>query len=198
MDIQAGTTVTIANDILANNQVVFQRGEQVVIESVSPNPQQPDYKYVVLSRLGTRYQLRDADITQQQAYQQPYMVPQSGYAGVSKKKKFPAWGIVLIVVGSLLVLGLVGFLVIPKITSNSEAKQRTCQANLRTIDGAINTYNGMNETYPTSMEQLVPEYIKRMPTCPVSGETYTLEPSTNPSEPPTVSCPTNEPGHSIY
>jgi competence protein ComGC len=177
MDLQPGTTVTIANDIVANNQIVFQRGEQVVIESVSPNLQQPDYKYVVLSRFGARYQLRDVDIVSPQPYQPPMPLQQPavlGYAGVAEKKGFPVWGIILIVAAVLVVIA--GVLIIPVFMSfNANGQRRTCQANLRTIDGAINTYNAMNDTYPTSMDQLVPEFIKRNPTCPTSGESYTLE-----------------------
>jgi hypothetical protein len=76
MDIQPGTKVIIANDILVNNQIVFSKGEEVVVEDTSPNPKQPDYKYVVFSeKLGTRYQLRNADIVLIAERPQPHQQP---------------------------------------------------------------------------------------------------------------------------
>lgn len=69
-DIQPGTTVAIASDIVVDGVVAFGRGEQVVVERVSPNPADPRYKYVVVSAsLGKRYQLKDDDIVA------PYMEP---------------------------------------------------------------------------------------------------------------------------
>ena len=76
-------------------------------------------------------------------------------------------------------------------------RSRTCQANLRTIESAVHMYYADNEEYPTSVDELVPVFLKYNPTCPTSGKTYVLVPSSEPGEPPTVSCPGNEPGHSI-
>jgi len=74
-DIQPGTNVTVANDIIANGVVVFAGGEQVTVKQVSSNPQRPEYKYAVYSeKAGQWYQLRDQDIVSQVAppgYQQP-------------------------------------------------------------------------------------------------------------------------------
>jgi len=62
-DIPVGMTVTVAADIVVNGVLAFGRGEQVVVQQVSPNPQRPEYRYNVMSaRTGTLYQLRDADI----------------------------------------------------------------------------------------------------------------------------------------
>jgi len=62
-DIPAGTTVTVAADIMVNGVLTFGRGEQVVVQQVSPNPQRPEYRYAVTSaRTGAWYLLRDADI----------------------------------------------------------------------------------------------------------------------------------------
>jgi len=62
-DIPEGTTVTIAADIAVNGVLTFGRGEQVVVQQVSPNPQRPEYRYAVTSaRTGAWYLLRDADI----------------------------------------------------------------------------------------------------------------------------------------
>ena len=60
---------------------------------------------------------------------------------------------------------------LPKSSSNNE---RSCFANQRTIDGAIQTYIADTDTQPSGIDILVPDYIKSMPSCPDSGETYTL------------------------
>jgi uncharacterized lipoprotein YbaY len=48
-EIQPGTRVIIANDIVVNGQLAFNKGERVTVENVSPNPQKPEYNYMVLS-----------------------------------------------------------------------------------------------------------------------------------------------------
>src|SRR5450759_1002211 len=82
--------------VVENNQVAFEAGEQVEIESVQPNPQNPVYKYIVYSsRLQKRFQLSDDDVLPLQVQQSypPEVLPQqpaiySGYAGVVEKKRF--------------------------------------------------------------------------------------------------------------
>lgn len=77
-DVQPGTVVTIASDIVANGVLTFAGGEQVTVQQVAPNPQMPEYKYTVQSsRTGTWYQLRDADIVvgAPQAAQPRYATP---------------------------------------------------------------------------------------------------------------------------
>jgi hypothetical protein len=62
-DLQPGSIVTIAADIMINGVLTFAGGEQVTVQQVSPNPQMPEYKYTVQSaRNGNWYQLRDADV----------------------------------------------------------------------------------------------------------------------------------------
>jgi hypothetical protein len=49
--------------VVEGNQVAFEAGETVEIESTQPNLQNPAFKYVVLSqRLQRRFQLSDDDI----------------------------------------------------------------------------------------------------------------------------------------
>ena len=61
--ISPGTKVSITRDIVIGNQTAFRQGEQVLVESISPNPQRPEYKYVILSTsLQKRFQLSDANI----------------------------------------------------------------------------------------------------------------------------------------
>lgn len=58
-----GEVRTVAQDIDVGGAIAFTRGEQVVIEAVEPNPERPEYMYVVHSRImGRHYQLRDADL----------------------------------------------------------------------------------------------------------------------------------------
>ena len=127
--------------------------------------------------------------------------PPSGYGaypGAPPRKKFPVWGIVLIVVAVLLVVGgIVVAVTVPVfLGAQNTAQKRTCQSNLRTIDGAIQEYYAENGKYPPAGEVgdiLVPDFIRSTPTCPTSGKPYVIKKG----NPPSVSCPTNEPGHSI-
>jgi hypothetical protein len=48
---------------LVNGQPAFVKGERVIVERVSPNQQRPEYKYVVTAKSGTKFQLRDVDLT---------------------------------------------------------------------------------------------------------------------------------------
>ncbi len=50
-------------------------------------------------------------------------------------------------------------------------KQNTCRGNLRTIDGAIQTYYTNNDTYPSDLEHLVSSgYLKENPEEPFGGQ----------------------------
>ncbi len=78
------------------------------------------------------------------------------------------------------------------------AYKRTCQANLRTLESAIQTYNATEERWPGAIASLTPNYIKTVPYCPKAradglGDLY-LFTGTNP---PTVSCPQNYSGHTL-
>jgi hypothetical protein len=53
----------ITRNVVINGQVAFAEGETVDIETVSPDPNRPEYKYVVLSKsLNQRFRLSDQDI----------------------------------------------------------------------------------------------------------------------------------------
>ena len=80
------------------------------------------------------------------------------------------------------------------ISARGNAQRRTCQANLRTIDGAINTYDAEYGSVPPGGavgDILVPRILKRNPVCPTTESTYWLDGG----NPPTVSCPTGVSGH---
>jgi RNA polymerase subunit RPABC4/transcription elongation factor Spt4 len=58
------TSGTITHDIMTGDQLAFSMGEQVQIESVSPDPDRPEYQYVVLSKsLNKRFRLSDRDVS---------------------------------------------------------------------------------------------------------------------------------------
>jgi type IV pilus assembly protein PilA len=105
--------------------------------------------------------------------------------------------IVILIIAILVAIAVPVFL-----SARSSAQRRTCQANLRTIDGAINTYNGEYEAYPPNVgvgAVMVPTLLKKTPTCPASPtgkNTYDLSGGTD-SFPPNVTCPTNVSGHTI-
>ena len=136
--------------------------------------------------------------------QQPFVgasagVYPGGYANRPAKKKIPAWAIVLIVIA------VVVFAVIPVViavgipvylASRNNAQTRTCQANLRTIEGAINTYYAETEMYPDDISDMTSgqyQVLKSALQCPTNGSYYELEPGT----PPTVACPDSIKGHVI-
>jgi hypothetical protein len=81
-DVQQGTVVTVASDVMINGVPAFARGEQVTVQQVAPNAQRPEYKYTVYStRLSQWYQLRDEDIAMgAPAAAPPPAQPQPGVA----------------------------------------------------------------------------------------------------------------------
>ena len=83
--------------------------------------------------------------------------------------------------------------------SRSTAQRRTCQANMRTIDGAINTYDALHEAYCPNGDVgtlMVPVLVKRRPVCSYSNSAYTMFGGTS-SAPPFITCPTGVTGHTI-
>ncbi len=74
----------------------------------------------------------------------------------------------------ILIIGILVAIAIP-VYNAARAKAWTgaCQANMRTLDGAIETYYATNEAYPASIAALAPDYIREVPTCPQSSGVYT-------------------------
>ena len=97
-------TYAVTRDIVIGGQLAFRAGEVIVVESVSPNPQQPEYKYVVTSRiLQKTFQLSDRDL--KEVVEQPVLTflpptppsqaPVSPIAPpVSSRKKVQSLGVV--------------------------------------------------------------------------------------------------------
>lgn len=55
----------------------------------------------------------------------------------------------------------------------SQAETAACAANRRAISAAVQQYKAMEGKLPTSIQQLVPQYLESVPACP-SGGIYTL------------------------
>jgi len=74
--------------------------------------------------------------------------------------------VVIAIIAVLVAIAIPAYL-----NATKNAKRKTCQANLRTIDGALNTYYAENGQFPTSsaVSSLVPTYLKAVPIEPFSG-----------------------------
>jgi len=102
--------------------------------------------------------------------------------------------IVILIIAILVAIAVPVFL-----SARTNAQKRTCQANLRTIDGAINTYNAQYDYYPgpsTVAAAMVPTMLKKNPSCPTSNTGYNLVGGDTATQ-QYVSCPTTVAGHSI-
>ncbi len=76
----------------------------------------------------------------------------------------------------ILIIGILVAIAVPVyFSAQNSAKTRTCQANLRTMDGAIQTFAATTGADPAALADLVPTYLKAAPTCPHTGaQDYSL------------------------
>lgn len=70
--------------------------------------------------------------------------------------------------------------------ARNAAYRRTCQANLRTLDGAVQTYNASEDAWPSGVSALTPDYLKEEPLCPIDSAQYTYNSTAH-----DFSCPHN-------
>lgn len=82
--------------------------------------------------------------------------------------------IVILIIAILVAIALPLYL-----NSQRNAKLRTCQASLRTLDGAINAYRADFEVDPRYavdgiVDLVASGYMKKMPKCPSGNVSYTL------------------------
>ncbi|MEW6188689.1 MAG: type II secretion system protein [Actinomycetota bacterium] len=89
--------------------------------------------------------------------------------------------------------------------ARESAQRRTCQANLRTIDGAITTYKATEDVYPivgiADANQVLDDthplvtgkYLKAAPKCPKADAFYNIDET---ADPPYAKCPGGYSGHS--
>jgi len=67
----------------------------------------------------------------------------------------------------LLIIGILVAIAIPIYNSTQlKAKERACEANIRTIEGAAAQYYSEKGTWPGNIGVLVGEYLKKEPKCP--------------------------------
>jgi len=52
-----------------------------------------------------------------------------------------------------------------------------CIANMRQVEDASTIYNLENETFPSSISDLIPGYMKKEAYCPVGGGSYIIQSS---------------------
>jgi prepilin-type N-terminal cleavage/methylation domain-containing protein len=99
----------------------------------------------------------------------------------------------------LIIAILVAIAVPVYLNARANAQRRTCQSNLRTVDGAINTYSGMfdNPMWPDSVATMAAsgptKCLKSVPCCPAGNltpSTYAwVAGNTANNIPPAISCP---------
>ena len=107
---------------------------------------------------------------------------------IHKSKGFTLIELMIVI---LIIAILVGIAIPVYLAAQANARRRTCQANLRTIDGAINTYFADLEAYPNTIAVMSGTVLKKIPAC--EGNSYTIAAGAV-GDPPTVSCPTNGAG----
>jgi len=94
----------------------------------------------------------------------------------------------------VVIIGILVAVAVPVYNSTTNnAKIRACQANLRTINGAIQQYDANEATAATAVTNLVPMYLAKAPTCPDGGN-YTFVAATS-TEGAHVTC--NKTGHTV-
>jgi type IV pilus assembly protein PilA len=105
--------------------------------------------------------------------------------------------IVILIIAILVAIAVPVFL-----NARASAQKRTCQANIRTVDGAIQSYQAQTEegTYPNSLADMTAsgsQVLKKIPTCPVATNAYGfITAAGNTGTPPYISCP-NSGSHTI-
>ena len=103
--------------------------------------------------------------------------------------------IVILIIAILVAIAVPVFL-----NARSNAQTRTCQANLRTLEGAVNTYMADANNYPANVSPQMTEgqykVLKQAPECPTNEATYPLTGGGGNSFPAIV-CPDSITGHEI-
>ncbi|MBU4194524.1 MAG: prepilin-type N-terminal cleavage/methylation domain-containing protein [Actinobacteria bacterium] len=100
--------------------------------------------------------------------------------------------IVILIIAILVAIAIPVFL-----NARRNAQKRTCQANLRTIEGGFSTYMADAEVYPGTMANMTTtpyQVLKKTPLCGTTGYVLT---GGGGEVPPTTICPTDGTGHSI-
>lgn len=82
----------------------------------------------------------------------------------------------------VLIIGILVAIAIPVFNAaRARAEQRTCFANQRTVEGAVQQYladdTGNSIADLSTAADLVPDFLAAEPTCPTTGEAYTIQAS---------------------
>ena len=79
----------------------------------------------------------------------------------------------------VLIIGILVAVAVPVfVSASASAKDRACQANLRTMDGAIQTYQADTQLSAAALADLVPAYLKEIPSEP-TGSGYNFVAATS-------------------
>lgn len=77
------------------------------------------------------------------------------------------------------ILGIIAMVVIPRISvSSTTAKNNACFQNKAEINSAVERYLFDNGSLPANLAALNPYFPDGVPTCPVSGNAYSLDATT--------------------
>jgi prepilin-type N-terminal cleavage/methylation domain-containing protein len=112
-------------------------------------------------------------------------------------KREKGFTLVELMVVALIIGILIGIAVPMFNVARATAQKRTCQANLRTIDGAITTYNAAEDIYPptdtldNTHVLVTAKYLKTAPKCPTADAVYSIAGT----DPPYAVCPNTASPH---
>jgi type IV pilus assembly protein PilA len=93
----------------------------------------------------------------------------------------------------LIIAVLVAIAVPVYLNARTNARLRTCQTNMRTVDGAVSEYEAVFQgpiPYPSSLDVMTnpgTKTLKAVPECPEASNSYIWIAGTQPS----ISCPNN-------
>ncbi|WP_028991949.1 competence type IV pilus major pilin ComGC [Thermoanaerobacter thermocopriae] len=73
------------------------------------------------------------------------------------------------------ILGILAAIAVPRVTTSlSNAKTNADEANIKILQNAVERYYVEKGTYPSELNDLVPDYIDKIPT-PQQGGTFELD-----------------------
>lgn len=97
-----------------------------------------------------------------------------------------AFTLIELMVVVLVISILVSMAVVVYHIARDSTCRRACQSNLRILYQAVQTYHNAEDTWPSGLSVLVPDYVTKEPMCPVENAHYVYNNSTH-----EFSCPNN-------
>ena len=72
------------------------------------------------------------------------------------------------------IIAILGAILIPNyMRAKDQGNYTACQSNCKTIATGLEMHAANRQgVYPNTMQELIPDYIKEIPTCPVGGDVY--------------------------